>query len=88
MTPLVSSVKTYCTGDCGKGPNMFLRPLDVKLNGMGTPARVTDLLKSVCSVDVPQSLLKATEVISFSSLSHAVRNGPIDPNMEFADDET
>ncbi|KAK9816074.1 hypothetical protein WJX74_010856 [Apatococcus lobatus] len=50
-----------CLGDCGKGPNMFLRPLDVKLNGMGSPARVTDLLKSVCNVDVPQSLLKATE---------------------------
>lgn len=49
-------------GDCGMGPNMFLRPLDVKLNGMGTPARVTDLLKSVCSIDVPPSLLKATEV--------------------------
>ncbi|KAK9850808.1 hypothetical protein WJX84_002450 [Apatococcus fuscideae] len=50
-----------CLGDCGMGPNMFLRPLDVKLNGMGTPARVTDLLKSVCSIDVPPSLLKATE---------------------------
>ncbi len=50
------------TGDCGQGPNMFLRPLDIKLHNMGTPARVTDLLKEVCSVDVSPSLLKATEV--------------------------
>ena len=51
---------------------MFLRPLDVKLNSMGSPARLTELLESVCNVNVPQSLLRATEVHPLSC--HIITN--------------
>ncbi|CAL5228541.1 g11695 [Coccomyxa viridis] len=50
-----------CLGGCGSGPNMILMPGEVPLRHISTPAKVTDVLRRLCALKVPESLLKATE---------------------------
>ena len=46
------------TGGCGSGPNMVLMPGEVPLRHISTPAKVTDVLRRLCALKVPDSLLK------------------------------
>lgn len=47
-------------GGCGSGPNMILMPGTVPLRHISTPAKVTDVIRRLCALDVPESLLKAS----------------------------
>ena len=46
------------TGGCGTGPNMMLTPGPVPLRHMATPAKLVDMLRALCALDVPDALLK------------------------------
>lgn len=56
------SVKTFdsifLVGKCGNGPNMRLEPDGLDVSHMGTPAKVAQLLRDVCNMDVSPALLK------------------------------
>lgn len=53
-------------GGCGTGPNVAVIPLDgtqpLLLRHVGTPQRMAELLREVCSQQVDDTLLKATEL--------------------------
>ena len=54
--------KASClTGGCGSGPNMILMPGEVPLRHISTPAKVTDVLRRLCALEVPDSLLKVMQ---------------------------
>lgn len=49
-------------GNCGNGPNMVILPEGVTLRHVATTADMADVLAWQLKVDIPQSLVKATEV--------------------------
>ncbi|BDA51101.1 probable protein STIP1 homolog at C-terminar half [Coccomyxa sp. Obi] len=53
---------TGCLGGCGSGPNMILQPGEVPLRHVSTPARMAEVLRTFCDLDIPDVLLKATEL--------------------------
>ncbi|KAK9902104.1 hypothetical protein WJX75_004561 [Coccomyxa subellipsoidea] len=53
---------TGCLGGCGTGPNMILQPGEVPLRHVSTPAKMTEVLRTLCGLTIPEVLLKATEL--------------------------
>ncbi|KAK9804311.1 hypothetical protein WJX72_006242 [[Myrmecia] bisecta] len=51
-----------CLGNCGNGPNMVLLPDKLLLNHVSTPAKMADILRTLCGSDISEPLLKATEL--------------------------
>lgn len=51
-----------CLGNCGKGPNMVILPEGITLRHVSTTADIADVLAWQLKVDVPQALIKATEL--------------------------
>lgn len=54
--------ETGCLANCGSGPNVAVSPPDVVLNHMGTVARFSEALRTVCGADVSPDVLRATEL--------------------------
>jgi hypothetical protein len=50
------------TGNCGNGPSMVVLPEAIMLRHVNTPKDVADILAWQCKVDIPEALLRATEV--------------------------
>lgn len=48
-----------CAGGCGTGPNMVLQPGEVPLRHVSTPAKMTEVLRTLCGMTIPDVLLKA-----------------------------
>ncbi|WIA09397.1 hypothetical protein OEZ85_008803 [Tetradesmus obliquus] len=51
-----------CLGNCGNGPSMVVLPEVIMLRHVNTPKDVADILAWQCKVDIPESLLRATEL--------------------------
>eukprot|EP00882_Tetradesmus_deserticola_P012837 GHRQ01013604.1.p1 GENE.GHRQ01013604.1~~GHRQ01013604.1.p1 ORF type:complete len:238 (+),score=81.63 GHRQ01013604.1:544-1257(+) len=51
-----------CLGNCGNGPSLVVLPEAVMLRHVSTPKDVADVLAWQCKVDVPEALLRATEL--------------------------
>jgi predicted metal-binding protein len=58
----VTVQETGCLANCGSGPNVAVSPPDVVLNHMGTVARFSEALRTVCGADVSPDVLRATEL--------------------------
>lgn len=54
------SIATYLflPGGCGTGPNMMLTPGPIPLRHIATPAKVVEILRVLCNLDVSDTLLK------------------------------
>ena len=50
------------SGNCGNGPSVVVLPEAIMLRHVNTPKDVADVLAWQCQVDVPEALLRATEV--------------------------
>lgn len=68
--------RTGCQGKCGNGPNMRLEPDGLDVSHMGTPAKVAQLLRDVCNMDVSPALLKATELRAAGVAEARINNLP------------
>jgi hypothetical protein len=52
----------HVPGNCGNGPSMVVLPEALMLRHVNTPKDVADILAWQCKVDIPEALLRATEV--------------------------
>lgn len=57
-----SHVSAGVAGNCGNGPSMVILPEGMMLRHVSTAKDVADILAWQCKVDIPDTLLKATEV--------------------------
>ncbi|EIE21274.1 hypothetical protein COCSUDRAFT_17854 [Coccomyxa subellipsoidea C-169] len=46
---------TGCLGGCGTGPNMVLQPGEVPLRHVSTPAKMTEVLRTLCGMTIPDA---------------------------------
>jgi hypothetical protein len=58
--PGLTVTESGCLGRCGAGPNVAVLPAGVVVAGLGTPARLIEILALASDVDLPTGLLPAT----------------------------